>query len=121
MLELEFIVLGQLLCAGEIGRLTFLFKLDFFTERIFQSALDEIDRKIGDVDADPLAPKFLRRVNGRAASAKRIEHYISGICGGGDYPLHESQRLLCGVPKTLIRKIVHRPDVRPDVLEGNAG
>ena len=40
MLELELVVFCKLLCAGEIGRLTFLFKLDFFTEGIFEPALD---------------------------------------------------------------------------------
>ena len=54
MLELEFVEFGQPLRAREIGWLTFLFKLDIFAERIFQSALDQVDRQISDVDPHPL-------------------------------------------------------------------
>ena len=54
MLELKFVELCKPLGALEIGRSTFFFKLDFLAERIFQSALDQIDRQIGDIDPDPL-------------------------------------------------------------------
>src|SRR5437588_6947871 len=52
MLKLELIQLGESLRALEIGWLTFLDELDFFTERIGQPALDQIDREIGDINAD---------------------------------------------------------------------
>ena len=55
MLELKFIKLSEPLRAREIGWLTFFFELDFFAERIFQPALDQIDREISDVDPDPLS------------------------------------------------------------------
>jgi len=55
MLELEFIELSQSLRAREVGWLTFLFKFDFFAEGIFQSAFDQIDGEIRDVDTDPLS------------------------------------------------------------------
>ncbi len=84
MLELEFIELSKSLGAGEIRWLAFFFKLDLFTERIFQSALDQIDREIGDVDPDPLSTEFLRGVNGCAASAERIKHHVSGIARRAD-------------------------------------
>ena len=80
MLELEFVVLGQLTRAAEIGGLSLFFELDFFAEGIAQPALDQIDREIGDIDADPLPAEFLRRVNGGAASAKRIEHHVARDC-----------------------------------------
>jgi len=76
---LELVVLGQLRCTGEVGWLTFLFKLNFFAERIAQTTLDQIDCKISDVDADPLTPEFLRGVDGCATTAKRIQNYITGI------------------------------------------
>src|SRR5438309_1472971 len=50
MLKLEFVVFRELLRARKIGWLTFLFELDLFAEGIFQSALDQIDREISDVD-----------------------------------------------------------------------
>src|SRR5436190_10883132 len=80
MLELEFVELCESLRAREIGRLTFFFELDLLAKRILQSALDQIDREIGDVDPDPLSIQLLRRMNRRAASTKRIEHHITRIC-----------------------------------------
>src|SRR6266481_5415353 len=120
MLELELVVFGQLLCAGEVGWLTFLFKLNFFAERIAQPTLDQIDREISDINPDPLTAKFLRGVNSRAASAKQIEHDIAGIRGGGDNPLHECERLLCGVPETLLSLRTDRADIIPEVLKLNS-
>jgi len=78
MLELELIVLGELLRAGEIDRLTFLHKLDLLAERIAQPALDQINGKVGNVDAEPLPAQLLRRMNGRAATAERVKNYIAG-------------------------------------------
>ena len=79
MLELELVVFSKLLRSTEIGWLTFLFKLYFFTERVFQPALDQVYREIGDVDPDPLPAELLRRVNRRAATAKWIEHHVAWI------------------------------------------
>ena len=79
MLELELVVLGQLRCTGEVGWLTFLFKLNFFAERIAQPTLDQVDREISDVDPDSLASQLLRSMNGCAASAEWIENHIARI------------------------------------------
>ena len=84
MLELEFVELSKSLSAFEISRLSFLLKLDLFAKCVFQSALDQIDCEISDVDANLLTTEFLRRVNGGAASAKRIEHNVAGIAGCAD-------------------------------------
>ena len=96
MLELEFVVLGELTRAAEIGRLSLFFELDFFAERVPQPALDQIDREIGDIDADPFAPEFLRRVNGSSASAKWIEHHIAGIAARADNTLEQCLWLCVG-------------------------
>src|SRR5437660_11565384 len=56
MLELEFVELSESLRAREIGWLTFFLELDLFAEGVFQSALDQIDRQISDVDPDPSSP-----------------------------------------------------------------
>src|SRR5438045_6126955 len=79
MLKLEFIELSESLSALEVRWLTFFFELDRFAECVFQSPLDQIDREVGDVDAYPLSIEFFRRVNGRAASAERMEHRITRI------------------------------------------
>src|SRR5438132_11599961 len=103
MLELEFVELSKPLGACEIGRLTFFFEFDLFAKCILQSPLDQIDREISDVDADPLSPEFLRRMNRRAASAKRIEHHIAGFSARLDNSFEQRQRLLGRKSKTLLR------------------
>ena len=55
MLELKLVIFSQLLCALKISGLTFLFEFNLFAERVFQAALDQIDREIGNVDPDPLS------------------------------------------------------------------
>jgi len=45
MLELELIVFGELLRAGEIDQLTFLDKLDLLAKGIAQPALDQVNAK----------------------------------------------------------------------------
>ena len=97
MLELEFVVLGQLRCTGEIGWLTFLFKLDFFAERIAQTTLDQIDREVSDVDPDPLPAELWRGVNGCATSAKWIENDMARIARRTDDALKERDGFLCWV------------------------
>ena len=54
-------------------------------KRILQPPLDQRDRQMGNVDADPGAPQFLRRMDRRAAPAKRVEHQIAGIARRSDY------------------------------------
>jgi hypothetical protein len=78
MLELEFVEFSQRLRAREIRRLTFLFELDLFAEGIFQPALDQINREIGDVDPDPSPPELLRSVNCCAATAKNDRSLLFG-------------------------------------------
>src|SRR5213080_1724526 len=101
MLELEFVELSESRRAFEIGRLPFLFKLDFFTEGIFQSALDQLDREIGDVDSNPLSIQLLCCVNRRPASAKRIEHNIAGIARRADDAFEKCERFLRGKIEAL--------------------
>src|SRR5439155_14021505 len=100
--ELEFIKLIESLRACEIGWLTFFFELDVFAERVFQSALDQIDREIGDINTDPLSAKFLRSVNGCAASAKRIEHHIAGLARSLEHSLDNPDWLLCLISELLL-------------------
>jgi len=103
MLELEFVELRQSLRAFEIRRLTFFFKLDLFAESVFQSALDQIDREISDVDTDPFSIQLLRGVNRRAASAKWIEHDIIRFSACFDNSFEQCQRLLGRKSKTFLR------------------
>src|ERR1700686_1618278 len=117
MLELEFVVLGELTRAAKIGGLPLLFELDLFAERIPQPALDQIDGEIGDIDADPFAPEFLRRVNGGAASAKWIEHDIPRIAARADDAFEKGLRFLCREAETLLSLRVDGRDVRPNVAE----
>ena len=84
MLELEFVELRKPLGAFEICRSPFLVKFDIFAKRVFQSTLDQIDCEIGDVDPDPLPPKFLSRVDGCPTTAEGIEHDVAFVTAGFD-------------------------------------
>ena len=56
---------------------------------------------MSDIDADPLPPQFLRGMNGGAAAAERIEHYVAFVGTGGDDPFEQGERLLRGIAKAF--------------------
>ncbi len=117
MLELELVQFRQALCALEIRRLTLLLKLQFLAERIAQPALDEIDGEIGDINADPLATQLLRRVNRRAATAKRVEHNIAGIGAGFDDAFEKGLWLLGRVAEKLFPQALNWPQICPHIAQ----
>src|SRR5207247_10503105 len=116
MLKLELIILGKLFCSAEIGWLTFLFKLNFFAECVAQTTLDQIDREISDVDPDPLATQLLRSMNGRPASAKRIENNIAGIARRADNALKKCLWFLSWIAEPLLGLRINLGDISPEVL-----
>src|SRR5437867_1055235 len=120
MLELELVEFSQALRAREISGLPFLFELDLFTESIAQSTLDQVDREIRDVDPDPLPVEFLRGVNGRTATAERIEHGIARIARGADDPLEKCLWFLRLVTEPLGRLCANWIDIRNNVDDRNA-
>ena len=65
------------------------------TVGVGEAFLDEGDRELGDVDANPLAAEFLGGVNRGAATAERIKDYVAGIAAGGDNALQEGHGFLC--------------------------
>src|SRR5208283_2758934 len=81
MLELEFVQLRQPFGAAQISGLSALFKLDFFAEGIFETAFDEVDGEIGDINADPLAAELLRGMNRCAAAAEWVENDVPLFSG----------------------------------------
>jgi hypothetical protein len=84
-LELVLVLVGQLLRAGKIDRLADHRDLVLqLGERVLHAAADQVDRKVRDVDADPVASKLLRRVYRRAAATEWIEDDISWVRGSGD-------------------------------------
>ncbi len=56
---------------------------------------------MGNVDADPLPVQLLRRMNGRAAPAERIEDDIAGVGGSGDDAFEECDGFLGGVAEAF--------------------
>ena len=74
LLELPLVQFRQGLRALEIGGLAAFLKLDVIAESVFEPAFDEIDGEVSDINANPLPAELLRRVNGGAATAKRIQH-----------------------------------------------
>ena len=71
LLELPLVQFRQRLGAAEIRGLALFLKLNLLAEGVFEPAFDEIDGEVGDINANPLPAELLRRVNGRAATAKR--------------------------------------------------
>ncbi len=48
---------------------------------ITQAHLDQVDRQMGDVDADPPALQSLRRDCRRAAATEWVQHYVAFLAG----------------------------------------
>lgn len=70
-------------------------------KRLLQPLFDQADGEVGDVNADPLAPQLLCGVDGGAAPAERIKHYVAGIAAGLNDALQQGQRLLGGVAEAF--------------------
>src|SRR5436190_17562067 len=120
MLELELVVLSKLLRSAEIEWLTSLFKLNFFAECVAQTTLDQIDREISDVDPNPLPAELLRGVNGRAASAERVEDHIAGIGRALNDPLKQCLWFLRRIAESFLRLRVDWRNVSNNILHESA-
>lgn len=57
------------------------------TEGVLQSLRDYVDREVGDVNSDPAASEPLRRVDGGATSAKRVQHNVTRVAARFDNSL----------------------------------
>jgi hypothetical protein len=101
-LKLILVLIGKRLRARKVFWRAMNFKGDT-GESVVKSFLDERDCKVRNVDAYPLAIKFLRGVNSRSASAKWIKHHVAGVGGRGDYAFEKGERLLGGVAETFYR------------------
>ena len=58
---------------------------------------------MGNVDSDPPATKLLRRMDGGAAAAERVEHDAVFGTGCGDDPLEQREGFLGRVAEPLLR------------------
>ena len=70
---------GEVLGGVKVLGTTFGGKLDGVAEASAKSLLNKVDRKMCDVDADPLPPELLRRLQRRAAATKRVKNNIAGV------------------------------------------
>jgi len=75
------------------------------------------DRQVGDINADPLPAKFLRRSDARAAAAERIQHHVTRVGRGIDDALEQGKRFLGGITKTLCSHRIYRWNICPDILK----
>jgi hypothetical protein len=84
-LELILVAVRQLLSAGKIDWLADHRDLVLqLGERVFHAAADQVDSEVRDVDADPVAAKFLRRVYRSPSSAERVENDVARVRGCRD-------------------------------------
>ena len=77
-------------------------KFCFIAKRIFEPSLDEIDGEIGDINANPSPPEFVRRVNGGPAAAEGIEDDVALVGARFDDAFEERLRFLCRIAEALV-------------------
>ena len=80
---------------------------------VLQPSLDQRNREMRDVDADPCPPQFLRRMNRRPTPAKRIEHEIAFIRRYLNDAFKERKRLLGRIAEAFSSGISHSIDIGP--------
>ena len=102
MLELELVQFRQPFCASEIRWLSTLGKFQFVAECVFEPTFDEIDGEISDINANPLPTELLRRMNRRAATAKRIKDNVAFIAAGFNDAFEQRERLLRRITQTFL-------------------
>ena len=85
-------------------------------ECILQPFLDDVNRAVTNVHAEPPAIEFLCGVQRRAATTKRIQNYVTFVRGGFDNPFQQRQRFLCRVTQPLLRHWVQDWD-SPDISQ----
>jgi hypothetical protein len=70
-------------------------------ERILEPRLDQRDRQMRDIDADPATAERLRRDRRRAATAERVEDDVALVGRGADDALEQRLRLLRWIAQAL--------------------
>src|SRR5207253_59494 len=58
--------------------------LDLRPVGVLESVLDEVDREVCDVDADPTTPQRLCRCDRGPAAAEGVKHRVSFVAARGD-------------------------------------
>jgi len=84
-------------------------------EHIKQAILLKRNAEVGDVDADPAAPEFVRGGDGGAAAAEGIQHDIAFVRRRADNTLQQGQRLLRRVAKAFPCSWADRVNVSPHI------
>ena len=86
-----------------------------------KAALNERNRIMCYVDSDPLALKYFRSFDGRAAAAEWIKHNVALIGGCADDPVQERERLLRRIADALFSSRVEpQVGICPNVLKRKA-
>jgi hypothetical protein len=75
---------------------------------------------VRDVDADPSAIVFLRRVDRRTTAAERVEHDVAFFAAGGNDAFEQGKGLLGWVAKPFAADRIYPINVVPDVPDGFA-
>ena len=84
-------------------------------EGVAQPAPDQVDGDMGNVDADPPPVEFFGGMDGGAAAAKRVEHQVAGVGGGGNDALQQGDGFLGGVAEAFLGRLIDAVDVNPDI------
>lgn len=95
-LELVAVVAGEVAGGGQIDRLTDdkIIAARFELEGITQAVFLQIDRQVGDIDADPAAVELLTGSDGCPAAAEGVKTKVAGVAAGQDDTLQQGEGLL---------------------------
>src|SRR5690606_19770086 len=105
-LKLMPVQLGECFCAGYIGGDTeHLVWSQFITKGIMQPALHQVDRQVGDVDADPATLETFGYRDGGAATAEGVKDKVFFVTTCTDNALQQRLGFLSRVAQTFLRKV----------------
>ena len=119
LLELPLVQVRQFLRAAEIRGLAAFLKLNVIAESVFEPAFDEIDGEVSDINANPLPTELLRRVNRRAATAKRIKHDVALVAAGFNDAFQQHLWFLRWITETLSRLRADRIYIGDNIADRN--
>jgi hypothetical protein len=84
--------------------------------RVPEALLDQVDRKVGDIDADPLTAESDGRVDCCSASTKGVKYHVAFIARRPENQLHEGDGLLCRIPESFSISLMKGVYVRPYIV-----
>ena len=121
VLELVFVALGEVFGGFEVFGLAddLVGGGDSLSECVGEPHFDQVDREVGNVDADPVPVEFLGGGDGRSAATEGVENSVAFPAGCGEDAFKKSLWFLRRISQTLFGALVDAVDVGPDITHGD--